>query len=189
MVRKKQKTDKNDVIQQILLHLHNCSSQPVFGSGVVKRLDILGSIFDALDGYDKKEVKKAINDLSKQKLIAKKKKYNNSVLITLTEKGKLRALNISFRRFYNRKEKWDGRWRMIAFDIPDKCRKGRDALRYRFRSGGFYELQESVFLYPYDCEKEIRGLIEIFKLQEYVRFGLLERIDGEENIKTKMHVG
>jgi DNA-binding transcriptional regulator PaaX len=73
---------------------------------------------------------------------------------------------------------------MIAFDIPDKCKKGRDAVRYRMKIGGFYELQESLFLYPYDCWKEIKLLVELFKLEKYVRLGTLDFIDNEKEIKN-----
>jgi len=135
--------------------------------------------------YGEEKLKDSISKIKRQKLINKKKSYDGSVLITLTDKGRLRALNSSFREFSVKKDKWDGKWRMIMFDIPEKCRKGRDALRYRFHVGGFYELQESVFLYPYDCKKEIRDLVEIFKLQKYIRFGLLDCIDDEEKIKIR----
>src|SRR3989338_6991078 len=110
-------------------------------------------------------------ELKRAKFIEKKKNYDGLVAISLTDKGKLRALNIRFRKLRNKKENWDGKWRMVAFDIPDQCKKARDALRYRARTGGFYELQESVFLYPYDCRKEIEDFIKLFRLEKYVRFG------------------
>jgi len=51
--------------------------------------------------------------------------------------------------------------------------------------GGFYMLQDSLFIYPYDCEKEIKAIIDLFKLQKYVRFGVLEDIDNNEELKKK----
>ena len=77
---------------------------------------------------------------------------------------------------------------MVAFDIPEDYKKGRNALRYRLKIAGFYELQESLFLYPYDCEKEIKAFIELFKLGKYVRFALLEYIDNEKDIKRLLGV-
>jgi DNA-binding transcriptional regulator PaaX len=138
---------------------------------------------------DKKQIRDTIRDLNKRKLIKKKDNYNGSILISLTEKGRLRAINTRFKNFYNRKEKWDGKWRMVAFDIPDECKKGRNALRYRLRLGGFYELQESLFLYPYDCKREIEDFVGLFKLEKYVRFALIDFIDNEKDIKMKMGVG
>jgi DNA-binding transcriptional regulator PaaX len=49
-------------------------------------------------------------------------------LVSLSEKGKLRALNIIFKSFDGKKEKWDGKWRMVCFDIPNSSEKGRKAL-------------------------------------------------------------
>lgn len=174
------------IIENILLQIYDSVE---FGfSYRAKKMFWLDNFPREWKKFNQKQIRDSINGLNKQKLIKKKQNYDGSTLVTLTEKGRLRALNISFRRFVDRKEKWDGKWRMVAFDIPDKCRKGRDALRYRFKSGGFYKLQESIFLYPYDCEKEIRDLVDFFKLQKYVRFGLLDYIDDEENVKVKLGI-
>ena len=82
-----------------------------------------------------------------------------------------------------KKVAWDGMWRMVAFDIPEEHRKKRNALRYRLQMAEFYELQESLFLYPHDCEREIRDFIKLFKLEGRVRFGLLKFIDNQGDIK------
>ena len=98
----------------------------------------------------------------------------------LSEKGRLRALNAKFKQLNNKKEAWDKKWRMVAFDIPNTHRKGRNALRYRLKTAGFRELQESVFIFPYDCEQEIRDFIKLFKLESHIRFGLLDFVDGQD---------
>jgi len=56
--------------------------------------------------------------------------------------------------------KWDGKWRVIIFDIPEKKRKIRTKLRQILISASFHRLQDSVWVYPYDCEDTI-GLIKI----------------------------
>jgi len=140
----------------------------------------IDDVFSLFKKGEHKSVKRALGDLERNNFIKQKQNYNGSVLISLSEKGKLRALNIIFRRFDARKEKWDGKWRMVSFDIPDICAKGRKALVYRLKSGGFYKLQESLFLYPYDCEKEIKALADLFKIEKYIRFGLLEKIDNQD---------
>jgi phenylacetic acid degradation operon negative regulatory protein len=126
------------------------------------------------------EVRLAIKDLKRYDFIAQKKNYEGSVLISLSEKGKLRALNYAFRRLETRREKWDGKWRMVSFDIPNQYTKGRKALVYRLKSGGFYELQNSFFIYPYDCEREIKMLVNLFKIEKYIIFGLLESLDNQD---------
>jgi len=187
--RKKQEENSIDsTIEQVLLHLHD-SMDAGFSYTAKRGFFILDDFSHKPKESNEEKIKKAIINLNKEKLIKKKKNYNGSIIISLTERGKLRALNIKFRKFADRKEKWDRKWRMVMFDIPNECRKARDALRYRLKSGGFYELQKSIFLYPYDCKKEIEYFVELFKAQKYVRFGLLDFIDNEKDVSLFFHVG
>ncbi|HCC59991.1 MAG: hypothetical protein A2402_02160 [Candidatus Staskawiczbacteria bacterium RIFOXYC1_FULL_37_43] len=151
-----------------------------FGKGYDNPKFTIEDVFDLFKKEEQGSVKRAIRDLTNNQFIKQKEDYNGSVLVSLSEKGKLRALNFVFRKFGERREKWDEKWRMISFDIPDYCTKGRKALVYRLKSGGFYELQKSLFLYPYDCKKEVKTLIALFKIEKYVRFGLLEFIDNQD---------
>ena len=169
------------VTEKILLYLYNCVDYG-FSYRAKKGLFISDVFYKDRIRADQKQIKDSIRDLSKYKFINKKQNYDGSITVSLTEKGILRALNDDFKNLKDRKEKWDGKWRMIAFDIPEEYRKGRKALTYRFKAGGFYELQKSLFLYPYDCKKEIMALVKIFKLEKYVRFAILESIYNQEHI-------
>ena len=153
------------------------------------RFFLVNEILKDIHGYSGKQLTSAVVDLKKQKLIEEKKDYKESIYISLTSKGILRAINYKFRRLYNKKDTCDGKWRMAAFDIPRECEKGRKALVYRLKTGGFYEMQESIFLYPYDCKEEIDLLAEFFKIKKYIRFGLLDYIDGQDGIKYKFGIG
>jgi DNA-binding transcriptional regulator PaaX len=175
---------RNPVIEEILLHLYD-SIDYGFSYRAKKGLWISEYFDHWKNEVNPNKIRDGISDLNKQKFIKKKENYDGTVLVSLTEKGILRALNIIFRRLEIRKEKWDGKWRIFAFDIPEECRKGRNALRYRFRSAGFYELQESLFVYPYDCQKEVTALVKLFKLEKYVRFISADFIDNEERLKSR----
>ena len=80
-------------------------------------------------------------------------------------------------------ENWDGKWRLVVFDVPEKLKKGRNALREKLKKIGFYELQKSVFVFPYKCKDEVDFIVEFFNLRKYVRFGVLESIDNELDLK------
>lgn len=168
-------------------NIYYASGERIGRSGDI-RFVIVNQIFKDIHAYTGKQLTTAVVDLKKQKLIKEKKNYEGSVLVSLTEKGILRAINYKFRRLSNKKEKWDGKWRMVAFDIPRECEKGRKALVYRLKTGGFYEMQESIFLYPYDCKNEIDALTDFFKIKKYVRFGLLDFIEGQDGIKFKFGI-
>ncbi len=172
---------KQDLMEKILIHLADCADFS-FSYRFEKMFGISGRDIRALIKKDKREFNQSIIDLKRNKFIEKKKNYDGSVTVSLTEKGKLRALNVRFRRLEHKRERWDKKWRMVAFDIPEECKKGRNALRYRLKMAGFYKLQESLFLYPYDCEKEIRDFIKLFKIERYVKFALLDFFDGQERV-------
>ncbi|MDO8593351.1 MAG: CRISPR-associated endonuclease Cas2 [bacterium] len=53
---------------------------------------------------------------------------------------------------------WDGKWRIVMFDIREKRRKARSQLRILLLGAGFLRLQDSVWIYPYPCDEFI-GLV------------------------------
>lgn len=148
-----------------------------------KQWRVLKEISREWEKIEKKELLEGIKSLYRLNIISKEKNEDGSIKVLLTEKGKLRALNCQLENLKNKKEKWDGKWRMVSYDIPERFKKGRDALRKKLRDVGFQELQKSVFVFPYDCRKEINFLVDLFKLEKYVRFGVLELIDNGVYLK------
>lgn len=53
---------------------------------------------------------------------------------------------------------WDGKWRIVMFDIREKRRRARSQLRLLLLGTGFLRLQDSVWVYPYPCDEFI-GLV------------------------------
>ena len=106
-----------------------------------------------------KELRDGITYLYRLGDVEKDENKNGLITLFATKKGKLKALDFKLENIKNKKEKWDGRWRMVAFDIPEKYRKGRDSLRWKLKKIGFCEMQKSVLITPYDCEAEIRILV------------------------------
>ena len=171
----------NKIVEELLWQIYYQTYDKI-GPRDDLRFVIINEVIKDLHNFTGEQLRAAVNELKRQKLI-EKKGYENSVLVSLSEKGMLRAINYKFRRLNDKRENWDKKWRMVAFDIPRKCQKGRKALVYRLKTGGFYELQESIFLYPYDCKKEIDAFLRLLKLEKYVRFGLLDFIDNEDKLK------
>ena len=132
---------------------------------------------------NEEELKQGIRELCRYDFLDKTANKKGFVNLALTKKGRLRALNIQLENLKNKKEKWDGKWRMIAFDIPEKYKRERDALRQKLKNIGFRELQKSVFITPVSCKKEMTDFIKFFELEKYVRFGILEFMDNEDNLK------
>jgi DNA-binding transcriptional regulator PaaX len=132
---------------------------------------------------DRENLKKEIRNLYRSKLIRIRENNDGSLTYALTDKGKIRALTYKFQEMKILKDKWDEKWRVIIFDIPEKLKSGRNALRQKLRDLGFRELQKSVFVFPYECENEINFIIEFFNLRKYVRYGVLDSIDNDIHLR------
>lgn len=133
---------------------------------------------------DEEKLKQEIQALYRSKLVDLKEEEDGIFKMTLTDKGRLKVLKYHFQKMKIEKpDQWDGNWRMIIFDIPEKFRKRRDALRRKLKTLGFHELQRSVFVFPYPCRDEIDFLIEFFELRKYVRYAVLESIDNDLHLR------
>ncbi|OGZ18254.1 MAG: CRISPR-associated endonuclease Cas2 [Candidatus Nealsonbacteria bacterium RBG_13_37_56] len=144
---------------------------------------ILKQVSREWKNINKENLRQQIKELYRSKVIKRKENPDGSYTIILTEKGRLKVLTYYFEKIKIEGGKWDGKWRLVIFDIPEKKRRGRDALRDKIREVGFYELQKSVFVFPYECKDEIDFIIEFFDLRKYVRFGILDSIDNELHLK------
>jgi DNA-binding transcriptional regulator PaaX len=134
---------------------------------------------------DKIDLSKKIYYLKKIGLI--KQFYQAKELhLEITKKGfqKLQKIvvdNLNIKR----PKKWDGKWRIVIFDIPEKERTLRNAIRNKLHNLGFWQVQKSVFIYPFECNKEINVICNIFGGRKYLKYLIADIIEGEEEIINK----
>lgn len=105
--------------------------------------------------------------------------------ISLTPEGKKRAgyMQIDELRI-SRPKTWDGKWRLILFDISNPKTIHRNAFRGKLRSLGFLALQKSVWIHPFDCGAEIELLRDFFGLSEKeVRVAVAETIGNDDSLR------
>lgn len=62
---------------------------------------------------------------------------------------------------------WDGRWRLVLFDIAETKRRSRGSLRGKLKKLGFYKLQKSAWVYPYACENEIEIVRQVYRIPDH----------------------
>ena len=75
--------------------------------------------------------------------------------------------------------KWDKKWRVIIFDIPEKKKSVRERIREVISSTGFRRLQDSVWIYPYDCE-DVIGLMKIdFGIGKNLLYMIVDQIEDD----------
>jgi len=83
-----------------------------------------------------------------------------------------------------RKRRWNGRWRVIIFDIPERRRRTRDRLRNMMERTGFVRLQDSVWVFPYDCEDFITLLKAELKIGVAILYMVVEHIENDKHLKA-----
>lgn len=145
---------------------------------------VIGLVYKEWKKITKQSVERAITKLYENRLVDMKLQPDGSLRMILTEDGRKRALQYNLDAFEIQKPKhWDKKWRIVSFDIPEAKRGVRDTFRAWLKRLGFYKLQESVFVHPYDCRKEFDFLVELHRARRYVRFIVAEEIDNEPHLK------
>ena len=68
---------------------------------------------------------------------------NGCVVYRLSEKGKEKIKKLIFDEFKLKvPDKWDGKWRLVIFDIPEKFKNARGSLREKLKELEFYQCQK-----------------------------------------------
>jgi len=80
-------------------------------------------------------------------------------------------------------KRWDGRWRVVLFDIPERRRGVRNRLRLFMQEFGFVRLQDSVWVYPYDCEDLIALAKANFRIGFDVLYMIAEQLEGDKYLR------
>ena len=140
---------------------------------VLKFLGVVGA-------KNKYRAKRAIYNLKDKKLV---NFYENGV-IEITEKGKKKILQFDIEEMNIKPSaRWDGYWRIVIFDIPEKFKKARNALSKKIKDLGLFPLQKSVFVYPFDCRDEINFVSEFFGVGKFTQYIVAKEIDSENFLK------
>ena len=108
--------------------------------------------------------------------------------VRLTEKGERYAAMLGEGKLVPKKpRRWDKKWRMLIFDIPERRRRVRGQIRASLIHMGFYRLQDSVWIYPYDAEDLVTLLKADFKIGKDVLYVIADAI--EHDLPLRQHFG
>ena len=104
------------------------------------------------------------------------------IKLHLTTEGKnLYSRTAATTLFLDKPKLWDGKWRIVLFDIPEKHRKTRQALQKTLRNVGCYPLQKSVLITPVPCRQEIERLATFFGIPDSVVYCETESLGSSES--------
>lgn len=81
-------------------------------------------------------------------------------------------------------KRWDRKWRLVIYDISEKKKgKVRRQIGDLFKSTGFYRLQDSIWVYPYDCE-DIIGLLKTdFGVGKEILYIIADEIENDKHLR------
>lgn len=135
---------------------------------------------------DRRILRRVIEEFHKERLVDFKVDKNGVTTVVLTEWGQKCALRYKIDALaIPTPTRWDGKWRIVVFDIPEKCKKAREAFRSKIQELGFYQFQKSVWVYPYPCRDIIDFVLEIFEVRSYVQY--LEVTFMTHDAKLRLH--
>ena len=111
---------------------------------------------------------------------------NGQLYISLTPEGKKRAGKYQIDDMKIKKsKKWDEKWRILIFDVKDKQKIKREALRGKIKELGLYQIQKSVWVYPFDFQKEIELLREFFNLtKDEMKIITASEIEDDKKVRS-----
>jgi CRISPR-associated endonuclease Cas2 len=134
---------------------------------------------------NRKQARKVLYNLKKRKLVSLKE-VDGELWVTFNEEGKKLFLKYRLDELkISKPRKWDKKWRIVIFDIPEKKKVAREVLRDKLNQLGFFQLQKSVFVYPFECQREIELISRFYGIEPYVYFIRADYIDNEEKIREK----
>lgn len=106
--------------------------------------------------------------------------------IYLSQKGRIEIIKRIIENKKSKNNKWDNYWRAVIFDIPEASKRERNFLRKELKWMGFKELQHSVWITPYDIEKELFALLKLWHkdFTGDIRFLKINKITEDKDLKN-----
>ena len=176
-----------EISKEILMYLLlggailTAASSPKFIPALIKDIE-------RLRAKKKRQIENAFYYLKRNGLLDLKEN-GRDIRLALSERGEKLAKKYQIKELKIKvPKKWDGKWRIVIFDIPDFSRIARNIFRGELKKLNFYSLQKSVWVCPFECEKEIQILKEFLGADSrQIRFIVADKI--EDDLKLKQVFG
>ena len=125
--------------------------------------------------------RRSINNSRKRLVERGLLEYSKDGFLGLTGLGRKTLRQIQLADYNLKKpKKWDKKWRILIFDIKESQKVLRDKVRSTLVSIGFIRLQNSVWVYPYDCEDLITLLKADFEIGKDLLYVIADKIENEK---------
>lgn len=129
-------------------------------------------------------LKRTIARMRKEKLVNIVYRKGEEI-VELTKNGRRRIIKYSMDNLsIDKPNAWDGRWRLVMYDVPHRRKQLRDIFRQTLKNLGFYQLQESVWLFPYPCEEQVSFLREYYGVGNEVLYVVATKLEDDAPYRT-----
>ncbi|OGN04437.1 MAG: CRISPR-associated endonuclease Cas2 [Candidatus Yanofskybacteria bacterium RIFCSPHIGHO2_01_FULL_44_17] len=158
------------------------ATNPYFGLSVISGLK---------KHYDKKAWRKfyhSLDYLNRRGYVQILGEKDGQLKIKISQKGEdvLECVNIDQMELPKLGE-WDGKWRLVMFDVPNYKSKNRLAFTEKLKALGFIMVQKSVWAYPVECYKEVVVLRKFYEIEKYVTYISTTEVEDELDWRGKFN--
>jgi phenylacetic acid degradation operon negative regulatory protein len=120
------------------------------------------------DVFSSQRVYLYLNRLYKKGFIHKIKKEKNIFFTSKKLPYDIIFTNLEKLKIESYKHKWDGKWRLVIYDIPEKKRGKRNLFRMFIKELGFGKVKESCWISPYDFSSQIYDFTKRERIIKYI---------------------
>ena len=133
----------------------------------------------------RQEFQRNIDALVRQGIMKRTTQRDGTATLTLTKRGKweffLRHNSIDL----GSKKKWDYKWRIIVFDVPNDKTSIRNEMRRAMKLYGFVMIQKSVWAYPYPYDDFVILLKKYLGVTNDVLYMVVEMIENDKELRSE----
>jgi hypothetical protein len=130
----------------------------------------------------RREMNRLLSYTRQHKLITED--YQHGLQISDKARQRLEKLDIDSLQIQSPKE-WDNRWRITFYDIPEQKKSARNALSFKLRQLGCYQLQRSVWVHPFPFDKELTTIAAAYGVEKYMTYIEATRINNATLLRKK----
>ena len=123
-------------------------------------------------------LRQVIKRMQNSKLVEVKEEKGIPI-IKVTQKGKQKLLRYKIDEMVLDESNWDGKWRLIIYDVQTGKRANSEMFRIMLNKLKFLKLQRSVYLTPFKCEDEIEYLRLLFEIGNEVQILKVGSLENE----------
>jgi len=128
---------------------------------------------------ERADQKRILLQLHKRQMLKVRKVQENNAqryLIALTNQGRAELLRLGV---LNADLLPQGKNCLVVFDIPEQHRNLREQIRKLLKAAGFFPIQRSVWISPFDAGPALIALFALKKARSWVRAYYVKEIDRE----------